>query len=108
MICRLIWQRDLIAAGRVQFADHQTGKTFLYRYVFGKDAWLDLLPDGRFDASPEGMKYLSYTETEEDNQGTLVFKSYNAEELKEEFHQPQTVKDVLGTYQREKNPNKGV
>lgn len=80
--------------------DHQTGKTFLYRYVFGKDAWLDLLPDGRFDASPEGMKYLSYTETEEDNQGTLVFKSYNAEELKEEFHQPQAVKDVLGKYQK--------
>jgi hypothetical protein len=67
-----------------------------------------LLPDGRFDASPEGMKYLSYTETEEDNQGTSVFKSYNAEELKEEFHKPQAVKDVLETYQSEKNPNKGA
>ena len=63
---------ESVAAGGLQFADHQTGKTFLYRYVFGKDEWLDLLPDGRFDASPEGMKYLSYTETEEDHQGNLI------------------------------------
>jgi hypothetical protein len=60
VICLLIWQLDLIVAGRLQFVDHQTGKTFLYRYVFGKDAWLE----------------------------------------KEEFHQPQAVKDVLETYQK--------
>ncbi len=37
--------------------------------------------DGRFDASPEGMKYLSYTETEERSSGELIFKSYPAEDL---------------------------
>jgi hypothetical protein len=81
-------------------ADAADRQTLMYHYVFGKDAWLDLLPDGRFDASPEGMKYLSYTETEEDNQGTLQFKSYNTEELKEEFHQPQAVKGVVDEYHK--------
>jgi WD40 repeat protein len=42
------------AAGRLQFWDFKKVQTFLYRYAFGPGAWLDLLPDGRFDASPEG------------------------------------------------------
>jgi len=52
---------------------------------------LDLLPDGRFDASPEGMRYLCYTE-----QGTL--NSYTAEELVKEFYDPQAVQEVLEKY----------
>ena len=79
------------AAGRLQFWDFEREETFLYRYAFGPGAWLDLLPDGRFDGSPEGMRYLRYTEL-----GTL--KSYPAEDLWKEFYQPQAVKEVLDRY----------
>ncbi|MBI4750202.1 MAG: TIR domain-containing protein [Acidobacteria bacterium] len=81
------------AAGRLQFWDFEREETFLYRYAFGPGAWLDLLPDGRFDGSPEGMRYLRYTEL-----GTL--RSYPAEDLWKEFYQPQAVKDVLDKYVR--------
>ncbi len=54
------------AAGRLQFWDFEKGETFLYRYAFGPGAWLDLLPDGSFDASPEGpargIKLLYFSE----------------------------------------------
>ncbi len=79
------------AAGRLQFWDIVTGKTFLYRYSFGPGAWLDLLPDGRFDASPEGMRYLGYTE-----EGT--FNHYTAESLVKEFYAPDAVREVLEKY----------
>ncbi len=81
------------AAGRLQFWDHEKGETFLYRYAFGPvpQGGIDLLPDGRFDASPEGMRYLCYTE-----QGTL--NSYTAEELVKEFYNPKAVQEVLEKY----------
>jgi WD40 repeat protein len=78
-------------AGRLQFWDVEKGETFLYRYWFGRGAWLDLLPDGRFDASPEGMRYLRYTE-----RGT--FNSYAAEDLVKEFYDPKAVQEVLAKY----------
>ncbi|MGH9751636.1 MAG: WD40 repeat domain-containing protein [Blastocatellia bacterium] len=79
------------AAGRLQFWDIRTGETFLYRYSFGPGAWLDLLPDGRFDASPEGMRHLGYTE-----EGT--FNHYTAESLVKEFYAPDAVHEVLEKY----------
>jgi len=78
-------------AGRLQFWDVATYQTFLYLYSFGAGAWLALLPDGRFDANPEGMRYLCYTE-----KGTL--NSYRAEELVKEFYDPEGVKAVLAKY----------
>lgn len=78
-------------AGRLQFWDVQKGETFLYRYAFGPGAWLDLLPDGRFDASPEGMRYLRYTEDE-------TLNSYAAEDLLKEFYRPDEVKAVVARY----------
>jgi WD40 repeat protein len=80
-----------VAAGRLQFWDIASGETFLYRYSFGPGAWLDLLPDGRFDASPEGMRYLGYTE-----EGT--FNYYTAESLVKEFYAPEAVRMVLEKY----------
>ena len=50
-----------------------------------------LLPDGRFDGTPEALRYLCYTE-----RGTL--NSFTAEELVKEFHAPQAVQEVLATY----------
>jgi WD40 repeat protein len=79
------------AAGRLQFWDFEKGETLLYCYSFGPGAWLVLMPDGRFDASPEGLRYLRYTE-----QGTL--KSYSAEDLVKEFYDPQAVRAVLRKY----------
>ncbi|MBI3249664.1 MAG: TIR domain-containing protein [Deltaproteobacteria bacterium] len=79
------------AAGRLQFWDVQKGETFLYRYAFGPGAWLDLLPDGRFDASPEGMRSLRYTEDD-------TLNSYAAEDLVKEFYRPDDVKAVLARY----------
>ena len=79
------------AAGRLQFWDVVTGETFLYRYSFGPGEWLDLLPDGRFDASPEGMRYLCYTERDSLN-------SYTAEEMVKEFYDPKAVQEVLARY----------
>jgi WD40 repeat protein len=78
-------------AGRIQFWDPWKGTPFLYRYYFGPGAWLDLMPDGRFNASPEGTRYLRYTEL-----GTL--KSYAAEDLIDAFYQPGAVKAVLLGY----------
>jgi WD40 repeat protein/uncharacterized protein YjbI with pentapeptide repeats len=78
-------------AGSLQFWDYHKEEVFLYRYEFGPGAWLDLLPDGRFDASPEGMRYLCYTE-----QGT--FNSHRAEELEKEFRDPDHVREVLARY----------
>jgi WD40 repeat protein len=79
------------SAGRLQFWDVETGETFLYRYSFGSGEWLDLLPDGRFDASPEGMRYLCYTQRD-------ALNSYTAESLVKVFYDPQTVQDVLARY----------
>ncbi|MDM8560396.1 hypothetical protein [Candidatus Parabeggiatoa sp. HSG14] len=78
-------------AGRLQFWDLETYETFLYLYHLGKGAQLALLPDGRFDANPEGMRYLCYTE-----KGTL--NSYKAEDLVKEFYDPEGVKAVLAKY----------
>ncbi|MGH9837420.1 MAG: pentapeptide repeat-containing protein [Blastocatellia bacterium] len=86
--------RCLIAAGfsgRLQFWDLESGKTALYRYGIGPDAWLDVLPDGRFNASPEGRRYLCFTE-----QGAL--HSHSAETLLTEFYDPGVVETVLSTY----------
>ncbi|MGE0680297.1 MAG: WD40 repeat domain-containing protein [Candidatus Binatia bacterium] len=79
------------SAGRLQFWDIEKGETFLYRYNFGPGAWLELLPDGRFDASPEGIRYLRYTEND-----TLI--SYAAEDLVKEFYDPDGVRAVLERY----------
>jgi len=79
------------SAGRLQFLDIETYETFLYRYHFGPEAWLDLLPDGRFNASPEGIRHLCYTE-----KGT--FNSYTAEELVKLFYDPEGVQEVLDRY----------
>ena len=51
-----------------------------------------LLPDGRFDGSPDALRYLRYT-----RRGT--FQSITAEECLAEFHDLQAVRDVLPRYQ---------
>ncbi len=79
------------AAGRLQFWDVDSAETLLYLYAFGPGQWLALLPDGRFDASPEALRWLCYTE-----QGTL--NSFTAEELLAEFYSPQAVREVLARY----------
>jgi len=79
------------AAGRLQFWDIERGETFLYLYACGSGAWLALLPDGRFDGSPEALRYLCCTERD-------TFNSFTAEELVKEFNDPQAVKDVLARY----------
>ncbi len=83
------------SAGRLQFWDVESGETFLYRYAFGPGEWLDLLPDGRFDASPAGMRYLCYTEYYLEGKG---ISSFTAESLGKEFYDPQAVQDVLARY----------
>ncbi|MBF0452847.1 MAG: pentapeptide repeat-containing protein [Candidatus Magnetomorum sp.] len=77
--------------GRIQFWDPFIGKTFLYRYYFKPDAWLDLMPEGRFNGSTEALKYLRYTEI-----GTL--KSYPSKYLVEDFFKPDDVKSLLLMY----------
>ncbi|MGH7495062.1 MAG: WD40 repeat domain-containing protein, partial [bacterium] len=79
------------AAGRLQFWDVDKGETFLFRYAFGPGAWLDLLPDGRFDASPEGMRNLTYVEKE-------GFNLFTAEESVKEFYDRKAVQEVLEKY----------
>ncbi|MFH1194966.1 MAG: TIR domain-containing protein [bacterium] len=79
------------AAGRLQFWSMEDYQTFLYLYSFGPGAWLKLLPDGRFDASPEGMRYLRYTQ-----KGT--FNSFSAEELVKEFYDSAGVEEVIKKY----------
>lgn len=74
--------------GRLHYWDVKSGKEILYRYCFEPGTWIDLLPDGRFNASPEGVRYLCYTE-----KGS--FTSYTAGELIKEFHDPVTVQRIL-------------
>jgi hypothetical protein len=50
-----------------------------------------MLRDGRFDGSPEALRYLCYTQ-----QGTL--NSFTAEEVLNRFHAPDAVRDVLAKY----------
>jgi WD40 repeat protein len=76
------------AAGRLQYWDLETGQPCLYRYALGPGAWLDLLPDGRFNASAEGRRYLCYTE-----KGTL--HSHPAETMMSAFYQPEAIEAVL-------------
>jgi WD40 repeat protein len=78
-------------AGRLQYWDFKKGKTFLYRYSFGPGAWLDLLPDGRFNASPEGMRHLGYTKSSRLNY-------YSAEKLVKEFYDPEGVREAVRKY----------
>ncbi|MGA1839950.1 MAG: WD40 repeat domain-containing protein [bacterium] len=79
------------AAGRLEFWDFEKKKPFLYRYCFEPGAWLDLLPNGYFNASPEGIRYLCYTE-----KGTL--NSYSAEELIKVFFNPEEVRETIKKY----------
>lgn len=76
------------SAGRMQFWNIETGQTVLYRYAFNREAWLDLLPDGRFNASAEGRRYLCYTELGELN-------SHSAEVLMTDFFDAEGVRDLL-------------
>jgi WD40 repeat protein len=79
--------------GRLQFWDSFIGKTFLYRYYFAPDAWIDLMPEGRFNGSAEGYKYLRYTEKG-------VYKSYSAELLKDDFFIVDDVKTLLQMFNK--------
>jgi WD40 repeat protein len=86
----------LVAAGtggRLQFWDSFIGKTFLYRYYFAPEAWIDLMPEGRFNGSPEGLKYLRYTEKG-------VYKSYSADLLKDDFFIVEDVKTLLQMFNK--------
>jgi len=79
--------------GRLQFWDSFIGKTFLYRYYFSPEAWIDLMPEGRYNASSEGLKYLRYTEKD-------VLKSYSAELLKDDFFIVDDVKTLLQMFNK--------
>jgi len=86
--------RCLVAAGDaggLEFCDLDRAETVLYLYMFGPGAWLALLPDGRFEGSPEALRYLSYLDPATDN-------SLAAEELLAEFHDPHAVREVLARY----------
>jgi WD40 repeat protein len=77
--------------GRLQFWDPFIGKTFLYRYYFSPDAWLDLMPEGRFNGTTEAMEYLRYTEIN-------TLKNYAAKHLIDDFYKPDDVKSLLLMY----------
>jgi predicted NACHT family NTPase len=79
------------SAGRLQLWDLERQETFLSLYAFGPGAWLALLPDGRFDGSPDGIRYLCYTE-----RGT--FNSVTADEVVKEFYDPKAVREVMARY----------
>jgi len=86
----------LVAAGtggRLQFWDAFNGKTFLYRYYFAPDAWIDLMPEGRFNSSVEGMKYLRYTEIDQ-------LKTYPAEFVADDFNIPDDVKSLMEMFNK--------
>ena len=78
-------------AGRLQFWDYENERIIMYQYCFEKDAWLTLLPDGRFYTNNKGIKYLGYTE-----QGSLEFK--RASELKDTFYNQDAIADRLSFY----------
>lgn len=78
-------------SGRLQFWDYKTPQTILYRYSFAPGAWLDILPDGRFDASPEGLRYLTYTDIK-------TMEIFQAEELVQELYDPEGVGEVILNY----------
>jgi len=93
-VCFAPHDKYLIAAGeagRLQFWDFRKEQVILYRYFFGQDAWLNLLPDGRFDGNDNGIRFLSYTE-----QDTL--NSKRATELKNEYHRPDEVQDTFSRF----------
>jgi len=81
------------AGGRLQFWDSFIGKTFLYRYYFGPDAWIDLMPEGRYNGTPEGFTFLRYTEKK-------ALKSYSSDLLKDDFYIVEDVKKLLQMFNK--------
>jgi len=78
-------------AGRLQFWDYKIPETIMYRYSFAPGAWMDLLPDGRFDASPEGLRYLTYTEVK-------TLEVFQGEELVQELYDPEGIRNIITQY----------
>ncbi|MDM8555742.1 TIR domain-containing protein [Desulfococcaceae bacterium HSG7] len=79
-------------AGRLQFWDYKSRRSLLYSYCFGRDKWLNLLPDKRFDASETGINYLGFIE-----KNKLRYQRASEPEIKNSFFAPEAVRNVLAS-----------
>ena len=46
----------------IRLWDVQTGALLVTLYTFESEAWVAVTPDGHYDASPDGLKYLYYSD----------------------------------------------
>ncbi len=76
------------SAGRLQIWDLKNKMTLIYRYSFSSEAWVDIIPDGYFNANELGRNKICYTQ-----QGTT--NSYTAEQLAMEFFSPDAIRIAL-------------
>jgi len=76
---------------RIQFWDLIKGEIILFCYYFGPGAWIRIMPNNKFDATQEGMRYLQYTELKKLN-------SFSAKKLIEEFYKPEEIKRLMKEY----------
>lgn len=80
--------------GFLHFWDFNKREIFLSLYTFEPWGWVALLPDGRFDASEQGLNYLTYTRKSH-------FDLFTGQELIKEFHDPAAIQAVLKRYTTE-------
>ena len=64
-----------------------TGDLIVTLFSFGGDEWAVVDPEGRFDASPEGMKYLHYV---------VGLKTISLKQMKEGYYEPGLLSKLLG------------
>jgi WD40 repeat protein/uncharacterized caspase-like protein len=77
----------ILASGDDALWDVATGKLLAMRFSLDADDWALVDPEGRFDASPGGMKYLHYVS----GLNTIAL-----EELKERYYEPGLLSKILG------------
>jgi WD40 repeat protein len=78
-------------AGRIQIWDYKRKNCILMLYAFDHDAWMFLMPDGRYHATDKALSYLGYTE-----QDTLSY--YKASNLKKDYSDPEAIGKVIERY----------
>lgn len=85
--------------GCLQFWNVEAQEVMLSRYWFGRGVWLDVGPGGRFHSSPEGLRYLSYSEKNSENR-------FTGEQVYDLFHESLVVQETLSTLTEEETANR--
>jgi len=71
---------------KIALGDSQTGKLLAYLIVIDKNSWVAITPDGLFDGSPEGQRYLHFV---------VGLEPIALDQLKERYYEPGLLKKII-------------